>query len=97
MIVRLVCLERDFRGNVLSKREEYLHGDSEKNPTKNYVGRLIARFHPELVSVDKVHLLDSSETEYRWYVNSFKTGSNCWVTFYADPCEEDPAVSLEQA
>jgi hypothetical protein len=97
MIVRLIRVERDFRGNVLSKSEEHLRGDREKNPTRNYVGRLIARFHPELMSVDKVHLIDSSETEYRWYVISFQTGSNCWVTFYADPCEETPATPPAQA
>jgi hypothetical protein len=96
MIVRLIRIERDFRGRVLSKSEECLRGDSEKNPSKNKAGRLIARFHPELVTVDKVHLIDSSETEFRWYVKSFQTGSNCWVTYYADPCEEVPTTPPAQ-
>lgn len=48
MRVKLFWVERDFRGSELSKREEILHGESTKKPTRNLVARLIARHHPEL-------------------------------------------------
>lgn len=81
-------MERDRRGTELTKREITLRGESKKTPTRNYVARLIARNHPELVSVDRVHLIDSAEPGHRWYVRSTQLDSNRWVTVYADPLED---------
>ena len=89
MKVRLLWVQRDFRGNELNRREEILQGESTKSPTRNYVARLIARHHPELVSVDRVHLLDAHETDCKWYVRSYRVNSNCWETAYAEPLEEN--------
>ena len=50
MRVKLVWIERDFRGKELSKREEILHGESAKIPSRNHAARLIARPHPPLES-----------------------------------------------
>jgi hypothetical protein len=76
-----------------------LHGESKKTPTRNQAAKLIARHNPELISVTKVHLLDSSETTYRWCIKSTQLGSNCWVTVYADPIPEadscDPRSQAE--
>ena len=86
--VRLIWVERDRRGTELAKRETTLAGESAKTPTRNYVARLIARHHPELVSVDRVHLIDSDEPGYRWYVRSTELDSNRWQTVYATPLED---------
>ena len=48
MRVKIVWVERDFRGSELSGREEILQGESAKALTRNQVARLIARHHPEL-------------------------------------------------
>jgi hypothetical protein len=92
--VRLIWVERDCRGTELGKRETTLAGESKKTPTRNYVARLIARHHPELVSVDRVHLIDSDEPGRRWYVRSKELDSNRWLTVYATPLE-DVSESLE--
>jgi hypothetical protein len=89
MVVRLLWVERSRSGEELGRREETLQGESEKNPTRNYVGRLIARYHPELTSAGKVHLIDCEEPGYRWYVRSAQFGSNSWITTYAEPLSLD--------
>ena len=88
MRVRLTWVERDRRGKELASRESTLVGESKKTPTRNYVARLIARHHPELMSVDRVHLVDSDEPGRRWYVRSTKLNSNRWQTVYASPLED---------
>jgi hypothetical protein len=89
MKIRLIWVEKDFRGNELNKREEILCGESAKSPTRNQVAKLIARFHPELISVTRVNLLKSHESGYKWYIKSSQLDMNCWVTIYADPMPDD--------
>lgn len=91
MRVRLVWVERDFRGSELSRREEVLHGESAKTPTRNQVARLMARHRPELQFASRVILVDASEEGYRWHVRANKMGSNCWSYVYAEPLEDAPA------
>jgi hypothetical protein len=86
--VRLIWVERDRRGTELAKRETTLTGESKKTPTRNYVAKLIARHHPELVSVDRVHLIDSDKPGCRWYVRSTELDPNRWQTVYASPLED---------
>ncbi len=88
MRVKLIFIERDFRGNDLSRREEVIEGESAKSATRNHVARLIARHHPELKHASGVWLMDSSETPYKWYVHTEKLGQNRWVSVYADPAAE---------
>ena len=88
MTVRLTWVERDRRGTELARRDAVLHGESEKNATRKYVGKLIDRHHPELMSVDTVHLNDSYEEGFRWYVKSYEAAPNRWVTVYADPIDD---------
>jgi hypothetical protein len=90
MRVKLVWVERDFRGTELSRREEILNGESAKTPTRNQVARLIARHHPELQFAGRVMLLDASEEDYKWHVRANKMGSNCWSYVYADPIADTP-------
>src|SRR5215470_205044 len=87
MRVKLVWIERDFRGNHLSKREEVLEGESTKNFTRNHVARLIARNHPELQSQGRI-MLDALEEPYQWYVKAIQQESNRWVYVYAEPVDE---------
>jgi hypothetical protein len=88
MRVKLIFIERDFSGKDLSTREEVLESESAKSLTRNHVARLIARHHPELRHAGGVWLLDASETNHRWYVQTEKLGSNKWLTVYADPLPE---------
>jgi len=85
MTIRLTWVERDVRGNEIASREELTHSESAKTPTRNQVAKLVARFHPELASAARVHLLDSSESGRKWYIKSTQLSSNRWVTVYADP------------
>jgi len=91
MQVKLLWVERDFRGSELSRREETLHGESAKAPTRNQVARLIARHHPELQFASRVTLLDASEQGYKWYVRATQMTSNRWVYVYAAPVEDATA------
>lgn len=88
MRVKLVLIERDFRGKELLKREEILCGDSVKNPTRNYVARLIARHHPELRFAGKIFLINASEEGHKWYVKAIQLDPNRWLYAYADPLDE---------
>jgi hypothetical protein len=88
MRVKLVWVERDFRGSELSRREEILRGESTKSPTRNHVARLIARHHPELQFASRVMLGDASEEGYKWYVRANQMSSNRWVYIYAEPLED---------
>lgn len=88
MKVRLVWIETNFRNEELSRREELLEGESQKKPTGNSVVRLIARYHPELRSVDRVHLLESHRPDLRWYIRSNQLSPNCWESIYAEPVED---------
>jgi hypothetical protein len=88
MRIKLIFIERDFRGKDLSKREEVLQSESAKSLTRNHVARLIARHHPELRSAGGVWLLDGSEANHKWYVQTEKLGPNKWLTVYADPLPE---------
>jgi len=88
MRVKLTFIERDVRGADLSSREEILHGESEKNPTRNHVARLIAAHHPELKSVTRVMLISATETGHKWYVKASQVTSNRWLYVYADPLED---------
>jgi hypothetical protein len=90
MRVKLVWVDRDFRGRELSRREEILHGESAKTPTRNQVARLIARHHPELQFASRVMLVDASEEGYKWHVRANRMGSNCWSYVYASPLEDAP-------
>jgi len=90
MRVKLLWVERDFRGTELSRREEILHGESTKTPTRNHVARLIARHHPELQFASRVFLIDASEEGYKWYVKANQMTSNRWVYVYAEPLEDAP-------
>src|SRR5215469_6806794 len=90
MRVKLVWSEQDLRGNHLSKREELLEGESERNFTRNHVARLIARHHPELQSGGSI-MLDALEEPYKWYVKAIKQESNRWVYVYAEPVHEATA------
>ena len=62
MRVKLIFVERDFRGKDLCTREEVLNCDSEKSLTRNHVAKLIARHHPELEHAGGLWLLDASES-----------------------------------
>jgi hypothetical protein len=93
MKVRLLWIERDLRGTELVRREETLTDESGKRPTRNYVGRLVARHHSELASLGKVSLIQSDKPGYRWYVRSTPLGPNCWVTVYAEPLDEGDLAS----
>lgn len=88
MRVKLVWIERDFRGNHLSQREEILEGESAKSLTRNHVARLIARQHPELGFAGQIMLIDASEAPYKWHVKAIKQDSNKWMYVCADPMEE---------
>ncbi len=88
MLVKLLWVERNFRGEELASREETLRGESLKTPTRNHIVKLIRRYHPELASVDRVHLIDSDQPGYRWYIRSIQMDKNRWVTIYAEPTEE---------
>ena len=88
MRVKLTFIERDFRGNDLTTREEFLEGESAKSLTRNHVAKLIARHHPELRSVVRVWLLDASETSHKWFIGAEKLEPNKWVYVYADPVPE---------
>jgi hypothetical protein len=87
--IKLIWIEKDFRGNEVALSQEILHGESAKTPTRNQVAKLIARLHPELISVTRVSLLNSSETSHKWYVKSNQLGPNRWLTVYADPMPDD--------
>jgi hypothetical protein len=89
MKVRLIWVERDFRGDEVNEREELLKSESAKNPTRNQVAKLIARHHPEFMSVTRVDLLRSLESGFKWYVKSTRLGPNRWLTVYADPLPDD--------
>lgn len=89
MRVRLTWIERDFRGVELTRREETLSGESTKTPTRNYAAKLIARYHPELMSAGRVHLINAEDTGFRWYITSVQLDSNRWVTAYAEPLDEN--------
>lgn len=95
MLVKLLWIERDFRGQELSRRQETLKGESFKTPTRNQISRLIRRCHPELSSVDHVHLIDSDQDGYRWYVRSIQLHKNRWVTIYAEPIDEMVAQTAD--
>lgn len=85
MQVKLTFIERDFRGNDLTTREEFLKGESAKSLTRNHAAKLIARHHPELKSAGGLWLLDASETSHKWFIGAEKLGPNKWVYVYADP------------
>ena len=85
MRVKLIFVERDLRGKDLSTREEVLQGESAKSPTRNYVAKLIARYHPELRRAGSMWLLNASETRYKWFVGTEKLGPNKWLSVYANP------------
>ena len=93
MRVKLVLIERDFRGTELSKREEILRGESAKSPTRNHVARLIARYHPELQFAGKILL--ASEEGHKWYVKATKLDPNRWLYAYADPLDEGNVVQTD--
>ena len=88
MRVKIIFVETDSRGNDLTTREEILEGESTKTPTRNHVAKLIARHHPELLHAGGVWLLNSSETNYKWYVRTDRLGPNKWLNVYADPLPE---------
>ena len=96
MQIRLVWIERDFRGKKLSEREEILHGESAKNPTRNHVARLIARHHPELQFADRIMLTNASEEGYKWYVKATKADSGHWVYVYADPVKDAGPTRVDE-
>lgn len=85
MRVKLTFIEKDFRGNRLSMREEILQGESQKNLTRGHVARLIQRHHPELSFACKVTLSDAYEDPHRWHVKTFRVETNHWMYVYADP------------
>jgi hypothetical protein len=86
--VQLVWIERDRRGTELAKRASILVGESQKTPTRNYVAKLIARHHPELISVDRVHLVEAYEPGCKWQVRTTELDANRWQTVYATPMED---------
>jgi hypothetical protein len=91
MQVKLVWIERDFRGKKISEREEILRGESAKSLTRNHVARLIARHHPELQFASRIMLVNASEEGYKWYVKATKTDSGNWIDVYANPVEDTPS------
>ena len=91
MRVKLVYIDRDFRGSELSRREEILHGESAKSLTRNHVARLIQQHHPDLQHAGGVRLSKSYEADYTWLVKVLESGRNRWTYVYAEPL--DTAVS----
>jgi hypothetical protein len=97
MRVRLVWIDRNFRREDISRREEILDGESVKNPNRAHISKLIARHYPNLTMAGGlVWLIDSDQPGFRWHVKSWQKDKNVWTEVYAEPLDESPQLSSSE-